>query len=70
MKLTFILLSLLAQLAALHGAASPKPVKVFFFAGQSNMVGADARPEQIDEFPMFKGAVNAAGKVRRLAVEK
>ncbi len=56
MKLTLTLLSLLAQLAALHGAASPKPVRVFLFAGQSNMVGSDARPEQIDGFPMFKGA--------------
>ena len=33
-----------------------KPVKVFIFAGQSNMEGADARAERIDEFPMFKGA--------------
>lgn len=40
----------------MHAAESPKPVKVFLFAGQSNMVGADARPERIDEFPMFKGA--------------
>ncbi|WP_395142270.1 sialate O-acetylesterase, partial [Armatimonas sp.] len=33
-----------------------KPVKVFLFAGQSNMVGADAHPERIDDFPLFKGA--------------
>lgn len=29
---------------------------VFFLAGQSNMVGADARPDLIDEFPPFVGA--------------
>ena len=34
----------------------PKAVKVFLFAGQSNMVGADAHPERIDDFPLFKGA--------------
>lgn len=33
-----------------------KPVKVFLFAGQSNMVGADAHPDQIDDYPSFKGA--------------
>ena len=37
-------------------AEAPKPVKVFIFAGQSNMVGSDAHAKQIDEFPMFKGA--------------
>jgi hypothetical protein len=35
---------------------APKPIKVFIFAGQSNMVGADARAQRIDEFPMFQGA--------------
>ena len=53
-------LALLAALTfspacALHAAESSKPVKVFLLAGQSNMVGADARPERIDEYPMFKG---------------
>ncbi len=38
------------------GAEPTKPVKVFIFAGQSNMEGADAHPERIDDFPMFKGA--------------
>lgn len=33
-----------------------KIVKVFLFAGQSNMVGADAHPERIDDFPLFRGA--------------
>lgn len=44
-------------LAATSSAAEvKKPVKVFIFAGQSNMEGADARPERIDDFPVFKGA--------------
>lgn len=30
--------------------------RVFIFAGQSNMVGADAQAERIDEFPAFRGA--------------
>ncbi len=30
--------------------------RVFLFAGQSNMVGADAHAEQIDNFPEFRGA--------------
>lgn len=33
-----------------------KPVKVFLFAGQSNMVGSDAHAGRIDDYPMFKGA--------------
>ncbi|WP_309708147.1 sialate O-acetylesterase [Armatimonas sp.] len=33
-----------------------KTVKIFLFAGQSNMVGSDAHPERIDDFPLFKGA--------------
>ncbi len=40
----------------LPAAGDPKPVKVFIFAGQSNMVGSDARAGRIDDFPMFKGA--------------
>ena len=41
---------------SLFAADAPKPVRVFLFAGQSNMVGADARAQRIDDFPMFKGA--------------
>ena len=37
-------------------ADASKPVKVFLFAGQSNMVGSDAHAKRIDEFPMFTGA--------------
>lgn len=38
------------------GAAAPPPTLVFLFAGQSNMVGADADPARIDGYPEFVGA--------------
>ena len=38
-KLLIIAALLLAQLAPLHAADAPKPVKVFILAGQSNMAG-------------------------------
>ena len=44
-------------------AAEPKPVKVFIFAGQSNMVGSDAHAKRINEFPMFTGAGTPQGDV-------
>jgi len=34
-----------------HGA---EPTRVYIFAGQSNMVGADAKVEEIREFPSFR----------------
>ncbi len=37
-------------------AASDDVVRVFVFAGQSNMVGADAHADQIDRYPNFRGA--------------
>lgn len=40
----------------LPASDSAKPIKVFIFAGQSNMVGADAHAARIDDYPMFKGA--------------
>lgn len=33
----------------------PEPVRVFIFAGQSNMVGSDSKVEDIDRFPPFAG---------------
>lgn len=37
--------------------------RVFLFAGQSNMVGADAHAEQIDDFPDYRGAGAARNDV-------
>ena len=40
-----------------HGSAVAEEVtRVFLFAGQSNMVGADAQADRIDDYPHFKGA--------------
>ncbi len=47
-----------ALLQVLWGVSTDasQPVKVFIFAGQSNMVGADAHAERIDNYPEYKGA--------------
>lgn len=37
-------------------AYAEEVTRVFIFAGQSNMVGADAHPNRIDDYPSFKGA--------------
>ena len=37
-------------------AFADEVTRVFLFAGQSNMVGADAHAEQIDDYPDFRGA--------------
>lgn len=36
--------------------AADEITRVFILAGQSNMVGSDAHPKRIDEFPEFRGA--------------
>ena len=54
-RLLCFFLALATAFTALAADAT-KPVKVFIFAGQSNMEGADARAVRIDDFPMFKGA--------------
>lgn len=57
---TFFLLStgLFAELdpRAASARADERLTRVFVLAGQSNMVGADAHAERIDEFPAFRGA--------------
>lgn len=51
--LTLLTVLLLAPLTAL---AADEVMRVFIFAGQSNMVGSDANAERIDDFPDFRGA--------------
>lgn len=52
------------------GARSPEPaenakvLRVFIFAGQSNMVGADSKAEDVDQFPPFRGLANGNPSVR------
>ena len=57
------LLGLLA-LATTLSAQSDKTVRVFVFAGQSNMVGSDSRVKDIRRFPPFAGLGKAQRKVR------
>ena len=41
-----------------------KPIKVFIFAGQSNMEGADSKIADIDNFPRYQGLGSPQEKVR------
>ena len=45
-------------------AASAEPVRVFIFAGQSNMVGSDSKVKDIQKFPPFRGLENPQANVR------
>ncbi|MBT5927546.1 MAG: hypothetical protein HOH33_13105, partial [Verrucomicrobia bacterium] len=36
-------------------ANAEEPLRVFIFAGQSNMVGSDSKVQDIDQFPPFRG---------------
>lgn len=61
-----LLAGLLAAATCLGGPAAQadEVVRVFLFAGQSNMVGSDAHANQIDEFPPFRGAGGPQTDVR------
>ena len=51
------LLGLITSLVLMSGLTHADDVmRIFLFAGQSNMVGSDAQTERIDEFPPFRGA--------------
>ena len=63
------LAALLSTLAS--GASDPpsadtgrEPVRVFIFAGQSNMVGSDSKVSDIERFPPFDGLGEPQEKVR------
>jgi len=55
-RIALIVAAVTVSLAPAGAADTVEPVKVFIFAGQSNMVGSDAHAEKIDGYPMFKGA--------------
>ena len=55
-------LSLLISHPCLSLAA--EPIRVFIFAGQSNMVGSDSKVDDIDRFPPFRGLESAQPNVR------
>lgn len=45
------------------GAEEERVLRVFVFAGQSNMVGSDSKVEDIKRFPPFAGLENVQGNV-------
>ena len=53
--LTLLAVLLLAPLAACCADADTKTVRVFIFAGQSNMEGADSKVKDINRYPPFAG---------------
>jgi len=53
--LNFLAALLLAPLAACSADADTKTLRVFIFAGQSNMVGSDSKAKDIKRFPPFAG---------------
>jgi hypothetical protein len=58
-------LSIIAILLALSTSSSAdEPVRVFIFAGQSNMVGSDSKVRDIQRFPPFAGLEDAQEKVK------
>lgn len=50
--LALMMLGILAN----RSVIAEEVTRVFLFAGQSNMVGSDAKTERIDDYPDFKGA--------------
>jgi hypothetical protein len=70
-NLTFLVALLLVPIAALCAETSQaeerdddtKTLRVFIFAGQSNMVGSDSRVKDINRFPTFTGLDQPQGKV-------
>ena len=45
-------------------ASAAEPVRVFIFAGQSNMVGSDSKVKDIQRFPPFRGLEKPQPEVR------
>jgi hypothetical protein len=48
-------LLLITGLAPTFAQGRKKPMRVFIFAGQSNMVGSDSKVSEIESFPPFRG---------------
>ena len=64
MKLLALLTTIaIAATGLVRAADAHKPVRVFLFAGQSNMVGSDAHTDRIDDYPDFRGAGSAQDDV-------
>lgn len=61
---TFTLILILGMASSLFAHQDDQTVRVFIFAGQSNMVGSDSRVEDIQRFPPFAGLEHPQGDVR------
>ena len=56
-RIAFVTLALMTLACIPRGSAIAEEVtRVFLFTGQSNMVGADAQADRIDDYPNFQGA--------------
>jgi hypothetical protein len=47
-----------------HGQDDDQTVRVFIFAGQSNMVGSDSKVADVDNFPPFRGLGDSQNEVK------
>lgn len=63
-RLAATAVALLGLAVGLRAQADAQPLRVFIFAGQSNMVGADSKVRDIDRFPPYVGLGKPQQKVR------
>ncbi len=54
-RFRFIMLTASLFFAQTYSSSAAEPIRVFIFAGQSNMVGSDSKVKDIDRFPPFRG---------------
>lgn len=64
LKSTYFLIAVIVIACCQETFGQDKPVRVFIFAGQSNMVGADSKVKDIKNFPPFRGLEAPQTKVR------
>ncbi|MDP6931232.1 MAG: sialate O-acetylesterase, partial [Planctomycetota bacterium] len=55
MRPLYLLLILMVSACAVEAQEGDKTLRVFIFAGQSNMVGSDSKAQDIQNFPPFAG---------------
>jgi hypothetical protein len=63
-RTTCIWIALTFLISAIACAEDNKTVRVFIFAGQSNMVGSDSKVKDIDRFPPFAGLEDPQADVK------
>lgn len=62
--MSFVLVSMLLVCSGASGAEDEQTLRVFIFAGQSNMEGADSHVDKITNFPPFHGLDEPLADVR------